>query len=74
MLRPKINLYNPKIIGKAIIKKNKFGIKYWLTADSSWLDRAELPPNDPLSISVRLFKAGTTIEIVGEIEENVQQI
>ena len=44
------------------------GGKYWLTADSDWLDRNELPVNDPLSISVRMFKDGTTVEIVGKLE------
>jgi len=73
LLRPKINLRNPEVIGRAIIKKDKkSGAKYWLTTDSNWLDRDELPFNEPLSISVRLFKAGTTIEIVGEIEENIK--
>lgn len=75
LLRPKTNLRNPGVIGRAIIKKGKsHNIKYWLTADGGWLDRLELPPNDPLSISVRSFKVGTTIEIVGEMEEDVQQL
>jgi len=43
--------------------------KYWLTADRDWLDKLDMPINEPLSVSLKLFKPGTTIEINGQLED-----
>jgi hypothetical protein len=58
------------VLGRAIIKTNEESKgKYWLCCDADWLDRIALPINEPLSIPVGGFKKGTTIELVGKLED-----
>lgn len=63
------------VVARAILKiEEKTGAKYWLTANSEWLDRIPLLPNESLNLPVRAFEVGSTIEIRGKLsEEAIQQ-
>jgi hypothetical protein len=54
------------VIARVILKRDdKINKDYWLTADSDWLNRIPLLPDEDLTMPTRAFEVGTTIEIRG---------
>jgi hypothetical protein len=71
LLLNKRKISNKLVIGRALLKTDKKTGKYWITANSEWLDRLDLLPNENLNLPVHLFKDGTEIEIRGEYEPSI---
>jgi hypothetical protein len=75
LTRPSPVIPNQQLLGRALIKTDPVSnAKYWVTANADWLDRVDLPINESLGISLKLFKPGTTIEIIGQYEPDVEKI